>query len=280
MIGIYKFENKYNHQIYIGQSIHIETRYEEHKRQAMAEKQQRKNKFYNALFHHFEDFTFEIIEECDASQLNEREIFWIAYYDSFYNGLNSNKGGSGCIYDRQEIFNLWDKGLSVGEIAQQINCAPETVRSFLQGYKTYSVTESKKRGGQKAKQNYKNAICSTKVYQFSLSGELIAEFSSMKEAMRQTGVKNTAIAMVISGERAAAGGFKWSDSPKLKNIKRPGCYHFKIGQYSPDGQEIAIYPTYQAAAQAIGQKDSLSISKACGIKDKITYGFLWKLIYE
>lgn len=273
MIGIYKFENKYTHQIYIGQSIHIETRYEEHRRQAMSEKQQRINKFYDALFHHFEDFTFEIIEECDASQLNEREVFWIAYYDSFYNGLNSNKGGSGCIYDRQEIFNLWDKGLSVGEITQQINCAPETVRSFLQGYKTYSITESKKRGGQKT-------APSNKIYQFSLSGELIAEFPSMKEAMRQTGIQNTAIAMVISGERAAAGGFKWSDSPELKNIKRPGCHHFKVGQYSLDGQEIAIYPNYQIAAQALGKSDFLPISKACGIKDKVAYGFLWKLIYK
>lgn len=41
--------------------------------------------------------TFEIIEEClcveDKSLLNEREIYWITFYDSFKNGLNCNIGG-------------------------------------------------------------------------------------------------------------------------------------------------------------------------------------------
>lgn len=43
--------------------------------------------------------TFEIIEEClcgeNKSNLNEREIFWIKYFDSFKNGLNCNEGGYG-----------------------------------------------------------------------------------------------------------------------------------------------------------------------------------------
>lgn len=43
--------------------------------------------------------TFEIIEEClcgkDKVFLNEREIYWISFYDSFNNGLNCNEGGCG-----------------------------------------------------------------------------------------------------------------------------------------------------------------------------------------
>ena len=43
--------------------------------------------------------TFEIIEECecglDKINLNEREKFWINYFDSFKNGLNCNEGGHG-----------------------------------------------------------------------------------------------------------------------------------------------------------------------------------------
>ena len=39
-----------------------------------------------------ENFTFEIIEECkkDSQILNEREKYWIKYYDSFNNGYNSS----------------------------------------------------------------------------------------------------------------------------------------------------------------------------------------------
>lgn len=43
--------------------------------------------------------TYEIIEECLCGQkkenLNNREKYWIKYYDSFKNGLNCNYGGHG-----------------------------------------------------------------------------------------------------------------------------------------------------------------------------------------
>ena len=43
--------------------------------------------------------TFEIIEECLCGDnkciLNEREKYWIQYYDSLKNGLNCNEGGYG-----------------------------------------------------------------------------------------------------------------------------------------------------------------------------------------
>jgi len=43
--------------------------------------------------------TYEIIEECLCGEgkefLNEREKYWISYYDSFLNGLNCNEGGNG-----------------------------------------------------------------------------------------------------------------------------------------------------------------------------------------
>lgn len=42
------------------------------------------------------NFTFEIIEECDKQSLNEREIYWIEYYDSFHNGYNMTIGGTAC----------------------------------------------------------------------------------------------------------------------------------------------------------------------------------------
>jgi len=47
-------------------------------------------------------FSYEVLEIVYAdseieleSKLEEREIYWIAYYDSYENGYNSNRGGSG-----------------------------------------------------------------------------------------------------------------------------------------------------------------------------------------
>jgi len=40
-----------------------------------------------------ENFTFEEIEQVDNSILDEREKYWIEYYDSYFNGYNSTLGG-------------------------------------------------------------------------------------------------------------------------------------------------------------------------------------------
>jgi hypothetical protein len=34
-----------------------------------------------------------VLEECKEEELNEREIYWIGQYDSYYNGYNCTKGG-------------------------------------------------------------------------------------------------------------------------------------------------------------------------------------------
>lgn len=39
-----------------------------------------------------ENFTFEILEKCSPSELNEREKFYIDLYRTYDFGLNGNKG--------------------------------------------------------------------------------------------------------------------------------------------------------------------------------------------
>lgn len=91
MIGIYKFENTINHLCYIGQSIDIERRYRAHINNII----NGTTKFYKAIREYgLQNFTFTILEECLPEQLNERERYWINYYDSFFNGYNSTIGGS------------------------------------------------------------------------------------------------------------------------------------------------------------------------------------------
>ena len=40
------------------------------------------------------NFTCEVIEECPIEKLNERETYWIVYYNSMENGYNKNLGGN------------------------------------------------------------------------------------------------------------------------------------------------------------------------------------------
>lgn len=41
-----------------------------------------------------ENFTFEVIEYCPATQLNEREKYWIDFYKSNIYGFNMTAGNS------------------------------------------------------------------------------------------------------------------------------------------------------------------------------------------
>ena len=98
MVGIYKYQNLINGKIYIGQSKDIARRKKDHVTRAFNNFST--NSEYDSPLHRamrkygLENFSFEIIEECEASQLNEREIFWIKYYDAQSNGYNLSPGGS------------------------------------------------------------------------------------------------------------------------------------------------------------------------------------------
>lgn len=97
MIGIYKITNKVNRKCYIGQSINIKQRWKNHKKDAFWKGgPDYEYPLYRAIRKHgIESFSFEIIEECDVGQLNEKEIYYIAFYQSNKRefGYNQNKGG-------------------------------------------------------------------------------------------------------------------------------------------------------------------------------------------
>lgn len=99
MRGIYKFVNKINKKIYIGQSTNLEERYKSHKRNYNNPNSSGFNThFYNALRKYgFDNFDYEIIiqsESFSKEELNELEIYFIKKFDSFNSGYNMNIGGN------------------------------------------------------------------------------------------------------------------------------------------------------------------------------------------
>lgn len=87
---IYKIENLINHKIYIGQTNNIKRRFSEHKARGY-EINSHKALYYAFDKYGVENFKFEIIEETE--DYNEREKYWIKYYDSYKNGYNMTEGG-------------------------------------------------------------------------------------------------------------------------------------------------------------------------------------------
>lgn len=92
MIGIYRITNKINNKSYIGKSNNIKRRFAEHKI-INHETNQSLKKAY--IKYGLENFTFEILEECDLDSLNDREIYYIKTLKPEYNRTKGGDGASG-----------------------------------------------------------------------------------------------------------------------------------------------------------------------------------------
>ena len=94
MTGIYKITIN-DHYIYIGQSVDIENRWRQH----LTTLQNHKHSNYKlqSIYDKFSDkIKFEIIEECDESELDNKEVFYIEQFKSYNTdyGLNLCLGGN------------------------------------------------------------------------------------------------------------------------------------------------------------------------------------------
>jgi len=94
---IYKITNIKNGLVYIGCTIYpLDKRFKEHLHRCF--KTDYKSKLYNSMKKYGKDnFTIELIEECNLSIIYETEKKYIEKYDSYNNGLNSTFGGEGCL---------------------------------------------------------------------------------------------------------------------------------------------------------------------------------------
>ena len=102
IIGIYKITSP-SGKIYIGQSKHCFYRWKYHYSKLHCKRQRH---LYNSLLKYgFNKHQFEIIEKCNIEQLNDREIYWIKYYNSADRtiGLNIREGGNGKIFSEETI---------------------------------------------------------------------------------------------------------------------------------------------------------------------------------
>ena len=84
MIGIYKIISPKG-RIYIGQSVDIERRFKWHRNNTP----KHKTRLANSLKKYgVDNHLFEVIEQCEVSELNIKERYWQDYYDVLNGGLN------------------------------------------------------------------------------------------------------------------------------------------------------------------------------------------------
>ena len=165
--GIYKITNKLNGKCYIGQSIFIERRWKDERNGAFNQYDNEYNSARSRAFRKYglENFNFEVIEECLPSELNEKEIYWIQYYDSYNNGYNETTGGgsavTSCKMKSDELLIivklLLENQLTEQEIAKQTGYSIGTISEINQGH--IWVLEGLKYPLRKRVYTTKNKVC-------------------------------------------------------------------------------------------------------------------------
>ena len=211
---IYKITNKINNMAYIGQTIYsIENRWKEHLQISSDSTRRSFSAVHKAIQKYGkENFIIEEIEECDNNLLNEREIYWINYYNTYENGYNLTRGGAGTkkINYQEVIKRYLDSNLSCTQIAKEMNISTHTVGQIL---KAFEIPTRLSFGD--------GTECAKKVTsQYTKKGEYIQSFSSEQEAAKyisDNGYSKASLATigghigeVCSGKWKTAYGFKWS----------------------------------------------------------------------
>lgn len=93
--GIYKITNLENNKVYIGQAVNIADRWSQHIKRGIGAEAPTRNKLYPAMLSSgVENFSFEVLEECVANKLNEKEKYWIDFYHGYDYGYNETRGNN------------------------------------------------------------------------------------------------------------------------------------------------------------------------------------------
>lgn len=183
MIGIYKITNKINNKVYIGQSINIEHRWTAHRNRPynLNSNDYEKPLYRSIRKYGLDNFSFEVLEECNKQELNDREIFWINYYDSSNNqkGYNLTQGGYSGNYNKLEEKNikeiqelLINSNMSQEEIGKKYNVSQRMIsyintgESWISSNLVYPLRVEK--SSQKNKIEYFCSKCGKKITTNSL----------------------------------------------------------------------------------------------------------------
>lgn len=291
--GIYKFQNKINNMIYIGQAADLETRKQKHFKNAMYD-MSHQEKFYQGIREYgWDNFSYEILEQFDntnydRNRLDKLEDYYILLYNSLFpNGYNMVRGGThGASLSKRIKVKQYDLQ---GTFIQEFESAAEAGR--ILNINNSSIIACCKGNRQRAGEYQwrysndnldaveditKNIVYSKGIYQYDLQGNLICFYNSIKEASKITNIDSPSISIGCKTHKVRQ-GFQWryeDDNTPVEVIKTK-----YICQYDKDNNFIKKFQTNKEASQSTGINLG-NINSCCNGKRKTAGGFIWRYEYE
>lgn len=245
--GIYEICNLINGKIYIGKSIDIERRWNQHKYSKTKIVLSNSIKKYGLT-----NFKFSVIETFDINQydkisleceLVKSEQKWMDIKKSYIKEIGYN-------IDKTSKPNLTIK------------------RNDDFGKKISKIKIEMNHGGQT-------------VIQYSLNGEKIKEWKSAADVERNLGILSENVSGVCLKKQKTAGGFIWRKEydiltkEDLKKINTLNRNRKKIKKLSLDGDFIEEFNSINDAAKSINSKYTSAIVHVCKGRHLSYKGFKW-----
>lgn len=209
---IYQIKNDVNGHQYVGKTMtSVEKRFSDHCKESKRIRSKKRPQYDAMNKYGIEHFHISVLEECEASVLEERERFWIEKLGTFKNGYNATTGGDGKPYlDYSLIVETYRLVQNQKLTAQMLDIDPGTVRKVLRMFSENIISSSEIMRKEKSK----------KVLMKSKDGKVEKVFPSLSAAAsylienEMTNCKRTTIryhiAEVCNGKRKTAGGYFWS----------------------------------------------------------------------
>lgn len=255
----------------------------------------------------YPSFKKEIIEYCSEELVDEREKYWIAFYDSSNRnkGYNRDSGGNSNkrlsedlkrelskkhkgLYDvpvlqydlRGNFLKEWPSQRSVlDELGISVNACCKGRQKTAGGY------QWRNKGDDRPVTDIYNPI-----EQYDLQGNLIKVWETIEEASEKTGVSKTGIVTCCSNKNKSAGGFQWKYRLDVRVVgkytkqKSPTAFKKgrksynagvgrKVSQFDLQGNFIRIWDCIATAQKEL---KIFGISKCCKKETKTAGGFQWK----
>lgn len=143
MIGIYKITNLINNKCYIGQSVNIKERWKNHRTASHNPNDEGYDyPLYRAIRKYgLENFSFEVLEECKTEELNNKEKYYIDFYNSYKDGYNQTPGGQSNLFfsklSKEQVSEIQEKLLSgkymIKTLAEEYGVHRDTIRDINLG---------------------------------------------------------------------------------------------------------------------------------------------------
>ena len=319
-IGIYMIKNISNNKVYIGQSVDIHRRWNDHK--AKLRNNKHENAHLQTSYNKYgdENFEFTILCECLKNELNDKELFFIKKYNSHNPsyGYNHTMGGNEnisftqetiekmikshsnefvkiCKYSlEQQLLHIYD---SLSEASRDVNGTPSGIRNCANKFsyniglsKTYKnyiwiYEHDRKRFEECDIQKYLHKELSIPINKYKYpSGEFVCTYETVSLAALDNNISNDVVSMCVRGAQKQSDGFTYRNANQFSNE----TLNIQIKKRKKKKPVIAYYANSGEFAMYIDDEnvlkengfDSGHINECCNGKRKTHKGYIWKFADE